>query len=206
MEISNQIIATPWQAYADANYNLHVYYNDGTVRCYYLHQWVRELARRGRPNLLAEDVFVKQLHIVAEEIGWDLCGKYKAFGAIKLDWQLEEKLYENSRPVNDPLASVNSNELVANEDKTMKKISAWQGIAISMGCACNPHYPPHIHVRFAGREVLVGIAESTAFYGAIAGEELKMVLAWCELHKYELLENWERCLDGDDPLPVAPLR
>jgi len=36
--------------------------------------------------------------------------------------------------------------------------------------------------------------------------KLKLVLAWAELRKDDLMHNWELCQAGLEPLPIAPLR
>ncbi|MHB1100210.1 MAG: DUF4160 domain-containing protein [Burkholderiales bacterium] len=37
-------------------------------------------------------------------------------------------------------------------------------------------------------------------------KQLKMVQAWIEIHKDELLVDWELAVNGDEPFRIAPLQ
>ena len=41
--------------------------------------------------------------------------------------------------------------------------------------------------------------------GALPSRQLKLILAWCELHKDELMQNWELARDAKPLNHVAPL-
>lgn len=41
---------------------------------------------------------------------------------------------------------------------------------------------------------------------SISANELKMVQAWIETHKEELLVDWELAVNGDEPFRIAPLQ
>lgn len=67
------------------------------------------------------------------------------------------------------------------------------------------HNPPHFHADYAGHRALIDIQRSCVMKGSLPNRQLKFVLAWTELHKDELMQNWELAA-SDKPLkPIAPL-
>ena len=67
------------------------------------------------------------------------------------------------------------------------------------------HTPPHFHAEYNGKKVLVDIENGRVFKGAFPSRQLKIVLAWCEIHRDELMQNWELAKDGKPLNKVAPL-
>lgn len=68
------------------------------------------------------------------------------------------------------------------------------------------HNLPHIHVRYQGEEASVSIDDGSIFEGTLPRKQLKMVQAWIEIHKDELLVDWELAVNGDEPFRIAPLQ
>lgn len=62
------------------------------------------------------------------------------------------------------------------------------------------------HVRYQGEEAAVSIDDGSLFDGTMPPKQLKMVQAWIEIHKEELLVDWELAVNGDEPLRIAPLQ
>ena len=52
----------------------------------------------------------------------------------------------------------------------------------------------------------MGLPEGEVLEGAIPGPKLKLVVAWIELHKEELMADWELASQGQTIFPVEPLR
>lgn len=71
----------------------------------------------------------------------------------------------------------------------MPEISLFYGIRITMNW--NEHNPPYFHVSYADYKATVLIQESRIDKGYIPNRQLKLVLAWCEIHRDELMQNWE---------------
>lgn len=42
--------------------------------------------------------------------------------------------------------------------------------------------------------------------GNLPSKQLKLVLAWAEIHKDELLADWELASKGELPFPIEPLK
>lgn len=85
----------------------------------------------------------------------------------------------------------------------MPEISLFFGIRITM--YYDDHNPPHFHADYAGHKALVGIEEGCVLRGALPNRQLKFVLAWAELHKDELMQNWELAATNRPLVSIAPL-
>lgn len=69
-----------------------------------------------------------------------------------------------------------------------------------------PHHNPHFHAYYQNHAVVIRIDTIQTIGGSFPQRELRLVEAWAELHKGELLENWERLQSGQMPYKIAPLR
>ena len=67
------------------------------------------------------------------------------------------------------------------------------------------HGQPHFHARSGDDEVSVEIG-SQIVRGRFPGRSLRFVLEWEELHRAELLANWDRARQGLPLLPIEPLK
>lgn len=68
------------------------------------------------------------------------------------------------------------------------------------------HNLPHIHVKYSGDEVIVSIPEGNVLEGSIPSSKMKLLQAWIELHKDELMADWELAISGEQPYKIDPLR
>ena len=85
----------------------------------------------------------------------------------------------------------------------MPLISLFLGIRITM--YYDDHNPPHFHADYAGHKALVDIQDCCVIRGSLPNRQLRFVLAWAELHKDELMQNWELAQDGVEPVAIDPL-
>jgi hypothetical protein len=44
------------------------------------------------------------------------------------------------------------------------------------------------------------------FDGTLPPKQLKLVHAWIEIHKEELMVDWELAVNGEEPFRIAPLQ
>jgi hypothetical protein len=89
----------------------------------------------------------------------------------------------------------------------MPAISMFYGIIVYMYFMDNKqHKKPHIHVKYQDEEVIVAIPEGEILEGSIPNSKMKLLLAWIELHKDELLADWELAVAGQLPYKIDPLR
>lgn len=68
------------------------------------------------------------------------------------------------------------------------------------------HDVPHIHVRYQEFEVILSIPDGAVLDGTIPGKKMKLVHAWVELHRDELLADWVLALSGEQPFKIDPLK
>lgn len=85
----------------------------------------------------------------------------------------------------------------------MPEVSLFYGIHVKM--YYDDHNPPHFHAEYAESKALVDIQTATVIRGALPGRQLKMVLAWCEIHKDELMQNWELAKLNQPLNKISPL-
>jgi hypothetical protein len=66
------------------------------------------------------------------------------------------------------------------------------------------HAPPHFHAIYGEYEITVEI-ESGIINGRFPKRALRLVIEWLELHKDELLENWQLAEEKKPLKKIAPL-
>ncbi|WP_090540121.1 DUF4160 domain-containing protein [Nitrosomonas sp. Nm132] len=84
----------------------------------------------------------------------------------------------------------------------MSVISRFLGIIIVM--YWEDHAPPHFHARYSEYEITVNILNGVV-EGKFPKRALGHVLEWYELHKSELIKNWELCQKSETPKAIEPL-
>jgi len=84
----------------------------------------------------------------------------------------------------------------------MPVVSRFLGIIIAM--YWDDHAPPHFHAKYAEYEITVNIRTGVV-EGKFPKRALRHVLEWYELHREELIENWELCQKDESPKLIEPL-
>ena len=72
----------------------------------------------------------------------------------------------------------------------MPTISQFYGIQIIM--RYSERHGPHFHAEYADAEALVSILDGNVLGGKLSSRAYRLVLDWSQLHRNELMENWER--------------
>jgi len=88
----------------------------------------------------------------------------------------------------------------------MPTLSMFFGIIVRMYYAPKEHNPPHIHVYFQEFRSVINIQTGESMGGEIPSKQLRLVLAWIEIHKDELMADWELCRNGEKPFSIEPLK
>ncbi len=88
----------------------------------------------------------------------------------------------------------------------MPTISMFFGIIIRMYCSPKEHNPPHFHAYYQGFKAIIDINSCELIDGEFPVKQRKLVLAWAELHKDELLADWELASAGELPYKIDPLK
>ena len=68
------------------------------------------------------------------------------------------------------------------------------------------HKLPHIHVKYQDNEVIIAIPDGDVLEGGIPKSKMKLLQAWVELHKDELMADWKLAVSGEHPFKIDPLR
>jgi len=88
----------------------------------------------------------------------------------------------------------------------MPTISMFYGIIIRMYCAPDEHNPPHFHAYYQEDKAVIDIQTCELVDGCLPRRQLRFVLAWAELHKDELIADWELASKGELPFKIEPLK
>jgi len=86
----------------------------------------------------------------------------------------------------------------------MPEVSLFYGIRITM--YYEDHIPPHFHAEYNGSKVIIDIQNATVLKGLFPLKQLKLVLAWCEIHKEQLMDNWKLAQGYESINKIEPLR
>ena len=89
----------------------------------------------------------------------------------------------------------------------MPTISMFYGIIIRLYYFDNQqHHMPHIHVHYQDESAVIGIPGGHLLEGKLKGNKLKLVEAWIEIHKDELMADWELAINGEPVFKIDPLK
>jgi hypothetical protein len=89
----------------------------------------------------------------------------------------------------------------------MPIISMFYGIIIRMFYMDNKeHKLAHIHVEYQDYKAVVTIPEGNLLAGDFPNDKLKLVQAWIEIHKDELMADWKLAINGEPIFKIEALR
>ncbi len=67
------------------------------------------------------------------------------------------------------------------------------------------HHRPHFHVKYQEHYATYGIDPIEVIAGSLPTRQHRFVVAWAELHRKELMRDWNLLIAGEEPLPINPL-
>ena len=85
----------------------------------------------------------------------------------------------------------------------MPEISRFLGIIIGM--YFNDHNPPHFHVLYNEYDAEIEINTFAILDGKLPPRILGLALEWAEMHKEELMENWNLIQNTGKYNKIQPL-
>jgi hypothetical protein len=89
----------------------------------------------------------------------------------------------------------------------MPVISMFYGIIIRMFFFDNKeHKMPHIHIEYADYNAVIEIPIGKLLAGDFPNDKLKLVLAWMEIHKDELMADWKLAVEGQQIFKIEALK
>lgn len=75
----------------------------------------------------------------------------------------------------------------------MPTISMFFGIIVRMYFGPKEHNPPHIHVHYQEAMATFDIESGNIITGELPKRQIKLVTAWIEIHRDELIADWKLC-------------
>jgi len=89
----------------------------------------------------------------------------------------------------------------------MPAISMFYGIIIYMYFFDDrKHHRPHINAHYSDESAIFAIDDGELLSGKLPGNKLKLVSAWIEIHKEELLADWALAIQGQQLFNIDPLK
>jgi len=89
----------------------------------------------------------------------------------------------------------------------MPTISMFYGILVLMYFYDDKkHHCPHIHAEYGEYEASIAIEDGTILSGSLPSSKLKLVQAWIEIHREDLMVDWKLAVAGESVFKIEPLR
>jgi hypothetical protein len=88
----------------------------------------------------------------------------------------------------------------------MPTISMFFGIIVRMYFSPKEHNPPHIHAYYQDSKAIINILSTELIDGKFPAKQLRILMAWVDIHKDELIADWELCKNGEKPFSIEPLK
>ena len=89
----------------------------------------------------------------------------------------------------------------------MPLISSFYGVLIYLyWLDTREHHMPHIHAMYAGDEAVFSIDSGDVLDGSLPRRQTRMVLAWIEIHRDELMADWSLAVKGEPVFKIDPLK
>ena len=107
----------------------------------------------------------------------------------------------------DQLADQREHDKKTGRRFAMPTISMFYGILILMYFHDNKkHSVPHIHAEYGEHHVTCAIEDGSVLAGSLPRQKMKLVEAWIEIHKEDLLANWKLAVAGEPVFRIDPLK
>jgi hypothetical protein len=68
------------------------------------------------------------------------------------------------------------------------------------------HHQPHVHVQYSDDEAVISIPDGLLMEGDLRTAKLKLVQAWIEIHRDELMVDWNLAVNGQQVFKIEPLK
>ena len=89
----------------------------------------------------------------------------------------------------------------------MPAISLFYGIIIMMYFYDDKrHSRPHIHAEYADQQASIAIDDGEVLAGSLPKAKMKLVQAWIEIHRDDLLADWKLAVAGSPVFKIDPLK
>jgi len=88
----------------------------------------------------------------------------------------------------------------------MPTISMFYGILIRMFFKdTEKHSLPHIHADYQGQVAVYSIPDGKLLAGSMDSRKEKLIAAWIEIYKDDLMADWQLAVNGKTPFKIRGL-
>lgn len=89
----------------------------------------------------------------------------------------------------------------------MPVISMFYGLIVYMYYLdTKKHKLPHIHVKYGEMEAVFEIPNGKLLEGSLPSNKEKLIQAWIEIHKEDLMADWQLAVTGNKVFTIDPLK
>jgi hypothetical protein len=89
----------------------------------------------------------------------------------------------------------------------MPTLAMFYGIIIRMYYFDNQqHNLPHIHAEYGESRAVFSLVDGELLAGELPKNKRKLVEAWIEIHREELIADWQLAINGQEPFKIDPLK
>ncbi|MGR3319350.1 MAG: type II toxin-antitoxin system toxin DhiT [Candidatus Anammoxibacter sp.] len=89
----------------------------------------------------------------------------------------------------------------------MPTISMFYGILIQMYFYDDKkHSLPHIHAEYVEYHASIAIEDGGILAGSLPSSKMKLVQAWIEIHREDLMADWKLAVSGEPVFKIDPLK
>ena len=68
------------------------------------------------------------------------------------------------------------------------------------------HRVPHIHAEYVEHHASISIEDGAILAGRLPSSKMKLVQAWIEIHREDLMADWKLAISGEPVFKIDPLR
>jgi len=80
------------------------------------------------------------------------------------------------------------------------------GIIIRMFVGRKEHNPPHFHAYYQDDTATFDIRSGDLIEGNLPKKQIRLIQAWAEIYRDELLADWNLASNNDEPFKIDPLK
>ena len=89
----------------------------------------------------------------------------------------------------------------------MPILSMFYGIVVRMFSYDNDqHHLPHVHAEYSGHNAVFAITTGEVLAGELPSNKTRLMQAWIEIHRDELLADWQLAISGEELFKIEPLK
>jgi len=68
------------------------------------------------------------------------------------------------------------------------------------------HARPHIHAEYGDQVASIAIDDGEVLIGSLQPSKMKLVQAWIEIHREDLMADWKLAVAGEPIFRIDPLK